>query len=184
VLHGNPDWDAGVRKVTIVRLDAIAYGVLAIVLVRRTHLSMRAVAAIACAGLIGTAFCVWVCLAWPRDTSFFARTFLFNLIPLSFAAFLPIAARWKQSGLPRFAEVAVTRLALWSYALYVSHLGLLRVLLGLFGWKGATTLECLGQALAYAAMAIALSALIYRLYERPLLRWRDAIAPKTAPAVA
>ena len=184
VLHGNPDWDAGVRKVTIVRLDAIAYGVLAIVLVRRTHLSMRAVAAIACAGLIGTAFCVWICLAWPRDTSFFARTFLFNLIPLSFAAFLPIAARWKQSGLPRFAEVAVTRLALWSYALYVSHLGLLRVLLGVFGWKGATTLECLGQALAYAVMAIALSALVYRLYERPLLRWRDAIAPKTAPAVA
>lgn len=184
VLHGDPNWDAGVRKVTIVRLDAIAYGVLAIVLVRRTHLSMRAVAAIACAGLVGTAFCVWICLAWPRDTSFFARTFLFNLIPLSFAAFLPIAARWKQSGLPRFAEVAVTRLALWSYALYVSHLGLLRVLLGLFGWKGATPLECLGQALAYAVMAIALAALVYRLYERPLLRWRDAIAPKTAPAVA
>jgi peptidoglycan/LPS O-acetylase OafA/YrhL len=78
----------------------------------------------------------------------------------------------------------VAKLALWSYALYVSHLGLLRVLLGVFGWKGATPLECLAQAIAFAAMAIALAALVYRLYERPLLQLRDAIAPKTAPAVA
>ena len=127
---------------------------------------------------------MWICLAWPRDASFFARTFLFNLIPLSFAAFLPLAAQWKRSGLPRFAELSVTKLALWSYALYVSHLGLLRLLLGPFGWKGATPGQCLVQALAYAAIAIALSALVYRLYERPWLRLRDRIAPKTAPAVA
>jgi len=184
VLHGNPDWDAGVRKVTLVRLDAIAYGVLAIVVYRKFPMSLRTSAAIAIAGLVGTAFCVWVCLAWQRDTSFFARTFLFNLIPLSFAAFLPIAAQWKRSGLPRFAELAVTKLALWSYALYVSHLGLLRLLLGTFGWKGSTALECLAQALAFAAMAIAFAAVVYRLYERPLLQLRDRIAPKTAPAVA
>ena len=184
VLHGNPDWDAGVRKVTLVRLDAIAYGVLAIVIVRRYAMSVRTAAVIAALGVVGTAISVWICLAWPRDASFFARTFLFNLIPLSFAAFLPLAAQWKRSGLPRFAELSVTKLALWSYALYVSHLGLLRLLLGPFGWKGATPVQCLVQALAYAAIAIALSALVYRLYERPWLRLRDRIAPKTAPAVA
>ncbi len=184
VLHGNPDWDAGVRKVTLVRLDAIAYGVLAIVLVRRFRPGLRTSALIAACGLVGTALSVWICLAWARDTSFFARTFLFNLIPLSFAAFLPIAAHWKRCGLPRLAELAVTKLALWSYALYVSHLGLLRLLLGTFGWKGATPFECLGQALAFAALAIVLAALVYRLYERPLLQLRDAIAPKTAPAIA
>jgi peptidoglycan/LPS O-acetylase OafA/YrhL len=184
VLHGNPDWDAGVRKVTLVRLDAIAYGVLAIVIVRRFPMSLRTCSIIACLGLAGTAFCTWACLALPRDTSFFARTLLFNLIPLSFAAFLPLAARWKRSGLPRFAEIAVRKLALWSYALYVSHLGLMRVLLGVFGWKGATPLVCLGQTLAFAAMAIALAALVYRLYERPFLKLREWVAPKTAPAVA
>lgn len=184
VVHDNPSWDAGVRKVTLVRLDAIAYGVIAIVAFRHFHPSLRTAAVLAGLGLAGTALCVWVCLAWPRDTSFFARTFLFNLIPLSFAALLPIAALWKRSGLPKFAEIAVSKLALWSYALYVSHLLLLRVLLGIFGWKGSTWLECLAQSLAFAAMAIALSALVYRLYERPLLRLRDAIAPKTAPAVA
>ena len=184
VLHGNPDWDAGVRKVTLVRLDAIAYGVLAIVIVRRFPMSLRTTAIVAGIGLAGTVFCVWACLALPRDTSFFARTFLFNLIPLSFAAFLPIAARWKESGLPQFAELSVRKLALWSYALYVSHLGLLRVLLGPFGWKGSTPLACTAQSIAFAATAIVLAALVYRVYEGPLLRLRDAIAPKTAPAVA
>jgi peptidoglycan/LPS O-acetylase OafA/YrhL len=183
VLHVNPDWDAGVRKVTLVRLDAIAYGVLAIVIVRRFEPGVRVSAALAGAGLIGAIASVVVCLAVSRDTSFFARTFLFNLVPLSFAAFLPLAAHWKKSGLPRFAELAVTKLALWSYALYVSHLFLLRLLLGPFGWKGATPLECLAQTIAFGALAIALSALVYRLYERPWLRLRDRIAPKTAPAV-
>jgi peptidoglycan/LPS O-acetylase OafA/YrhL len=184
VLHGNPDWDAGVRKVTFVRLDAIAYGVLAIVAVRRYAPSRVTASVLALLGLIGSAIAVWICLEWPRDTSFFARTFLFNLVPLSFAAFLPLAAQWKRSGLPRLAEVSVTKLALWSYALYVSHLGLLRLLLEVFGWKGTTPGECAAQVAAYVVLAIALAAFVYRFYERPWLRLRDRIAPKTAPAVA
>ncbi|MET0230002.1 MAG: acyltransferase [Rhodanobacteraceae bacterium] len=184
VLHANPEWDAGVRKVTFVRLDAIAYGVLAIIAVRHWKPSVRAASMLAVLGLIGSAISVWICLAVPRDTSFFARTFLFNLVPLSFAAFLPLAAQWKRSGLPRFAELSITKLALWSYALYVSHLGLLRLLLEVFGWKGATPRECALQVAVYIVLAIALSAFVYRFYERPWLRVRDRIAPKTAPAVA
>jgi peptidoglycan/LPS O-acetylase OafA/YrhL len=184
VLHENPSWDAGVRKVTLVRLDAIAYGVLAIVAVRYWKPSLRAASVLAVLGLIGSAIAVWVCLAWPRDTSFFARTFLFNLVPLSFAAFLPLAAQWKRSGLPRFAELSITKLALWSYALYVSHLGLLRLLLEVFGWKGATPRDCAVQVAAFVVLAIALAAFVHRFYERPWLTLRDRIAPKTAPAVA
>jgi peptidoglycan/LPS O-acetylase OafA/YrhL len=184
VLHANPDWDAGVRKVTFVRLDAIAYGVLAVIAVRHWKPSLRAASALAVLGAIGSAISVWICLAWPRDTSFFARTFLFNLVPISFAAFLPLAAQWKRSGLPRFAEVSITKLALWSYALYVSHLGFLRLLLEVFGWKGATPRECAAQVAAYVVLAIALAAFVYRFYERPWLRLRDRVAPKTAPAVA
>jgi len=184
VLQGDPGWDEGVRKVTLVRLDAIAYGVLAIVLYRRFRMTTRVVTGAALLGAVGVAICVWSYFALPRDSSFFARTFLFNLIPISFAAFLPLAARWRNSGLPKFVEVAVNKLALWSYALYVSHLALLRVLQWILGWKGQTPLECLAQAVAFSAMAIALAALVHYLYERPVLRLRDAIAPKTAPAIA
>jgi len=184
VLHENPSWDAGVRKVTFVRLDAIAYGVLAIIAVRHYKPSIRAASVLAVLGLIGSAISVWICLAGSPDTSFFARTFLFNLVPLSFAAFLPLAAQWKRSGLPRFAEVSITKLALWSYALYVSHLGLLRLLLEVFGWKGTTPRECAAQVAAFVVLAIALAAFVHRFYERPWLRLRDRIAPKTAPAVA
>lgn len=184
VLHANPAWDEGVRKVTFVRLDAIAYGVLAIIAVRALKPSLRAASWLAALGLLGSAVAVWICLAWPRDTSFFARTLLFNLVPLSFAAFLPLAAQWKRSGLPRFAELSITKLALWSYALYVSHLGLLRLLLEVFGWKGATPRECAAQVAAFVVLAIVVAALVHRFHERPWLALRDRIAPKTAPAVA
>ncbi len=181
VLHGNPTWDEGVRKVTLVRLDAIAYGVVAVLLYRRYRPGLKTAGVVAALGLAGIAICAWAYLALPRDTSFFARTLLFNLISISFAALLPIGALWRSSGLPVFLDVAVRKLALWSYALYVSHLALLRVLVPVFGWKGTTPLECAVQAIAFSAMAIALAALVHLLYEGPLLRLRDAIAPKTAP---
>jgi len=182
VLHYEPTWDEGVRKVTIVRLDAIAYGVVAILLYRRYRPNAATAARVALLGMAGIAACVASYLLLPLDTSFLARTLLFNLIPISFAAFLPIAALWQPSGWPRVLDVAVRKLALWSYALYVSQLALLRVLLSILGWKGETWIACLAQAVAFSAMAIALAALVYQLYERPLLRWREAVAPKTAPA--
>lgn len=182
VLHGNPSWDEGVRKVTLVRFDAIAYGVVAVLLFRRHRPGLKAAGFVAALGLGGIALSAWAYLELPRDTSFFARTLLFNLISISFAALLPLGALWQSSGLPRFIDVSVRKLALWSYALYVSHLALLRVLVSIFGWKGTTPLECLAQAVAFGAMAIALAALVHRVYEGPLLRLRDRIAPKTAPA--
>ncbi|MGH8172091.1 MAG: acyltransferase family protein [Rhodanobacteraceae bacterium] len=182
VLHGNPTWDEGVRKVTLVRLDAIAYGVVAVLLYRRYRPSLKAAGVVAALGIAGIAVCAWSYLALPRDTSFFARTLLFNLISISFAALLPIGALWRNSGLPTFLDGSVRKLALWSYALYVSHLALLRVLVPVFGWKGTTPLECAVQAVGFCVLAIALAALVHRIYEAPLLRLRDAIAPKTAPA--
>lgn len=181
VLHGDPSWDEGVRKVTLVRLDAIAYGVLAVLLYRRHRPDLRTAGVIAALGLVGIALGMACYLGLPRDSSVFARTLLFNLISISSAALLPLGALWQRSGLPAVLDVGVRRLALWSYALYVSHLALLRVLTLVFGWKGTTWLECLLQAFAYGVLAIALAALVHRCYEAPMLRLRDAVAPKGAP---
>ncbi|MBO9662675.1 acyltransferase [Dokdonella sp.] len=180
VAHYQPDWDEGIRKVALLRLDAIAYGVVAVLWFRSARPSLRTASRIALLGTLGLAFCIAAYLLLPRDQSFFARTFLFNLISISFAAFLPFAALWQRSGWPGLLDLATRKLALWSYALYVCQLALLRVLVSGFGWKGDSFAGCSMQALAFVAMAIALAALIYRVYERPLLRWRDVVAPKAA----
>lgn len=173
VMYFNPPWDAGVRKVTIVRLDAIAYGVAAVVLYRRGGATVRNAGAIALGGLIGVAFCGACYLLLPRDTSWFARTLLFNVLSISFAAFLPFAAEWKRSGLPGVVEGAIRKIALWSYALYLCQLAVMRVLVSIFGWSGRSVAVCLLQAIAYCLLAIACSALVYYSFESPILRLRD-----------
>lgn len=182
VFWQDPGWDEGVRKVAVVRLDAIAYGVVAVMLFRRWRRGGAVATWLALLGALGTGAAIWCYLALPRDDSFFARTLLFNLVSISFALFLPWAALWRHSGWPKALDIAVVKLALWSYALYVSQLALNRVLVEVFGWNGTSMLECLAQALAFMAMAIGLAALVYYSYERPLLRVRDRMMPKVRPA--
>ena len=181
VLQVGPSWDEGVRKVVVARLDAIAYGVVAILMVRRFKPGSRAVVAVAAGGVAGLMICAWMYLNLPRDSSLMARTLLFNLMPASFAAMLPMAARWQGHRLPSGIRTTITRLALWSYALYVSHALLLRILVGALGWHGRSTAECLLQAVLFCALAILLCAAVYQCFERPWLALRDRIAPRIRP---
>src|SRR4029078_6026857 len=94
-------WDQAVRMVALVRLDAIAYGALALVLYRhrdgiaRLHANMTAGV-----GCVGMAIGIALYLTLPKDTDLFARTGLFSLFSASFAAFLSAAAHWQRSRVP------------------------------------------------------------------------------------
>ena len=170
----NPGWDLPTRMVAAVRLDAIAYGVLAMLLCRRNEpLSKGAAGGVAFAGTIGLAIAIALYLTLSKDTDFFARTALFSLFSISFAAWLPAASVWRASGLPDLIERAVRRVARWSYALYLSQLATLRVLEGLGLGKAETFTMCLAQAVLFMALAIASAAFVYRFFEAPILRWRD-----------
>lgn len=170
-----PDWD-GVRMVSLVRLDAIAYGVAAVWLIR-TGLSVRAARWLAVIGGVGVAASVLWYLTLPRDTNAVAQIGLFSLIPASFAALLPLAARWREAGVG-FMAGAVHRTALWSYALYLTHLAVLRVLVHAFGWQPVTWRACVAQTLLALIAAFVAAAVIHHGVERPILRWRDRIAPR------
>ncbi|HEX4479482.1 MAG TPA: acyltransferase [Rudaea sp.] len=174
VMIVDPDWDLSTRAVAAVRLDAIAYGVLVMLLCRRSEpLSSRVVRVIALAGTIGLAIAIALYLKLPKDTSFFARTGLFSLISISFAAWLPAASTWRSSGVPDAVERAVRRVARWSYALYLSQLTTLRVFEGLGFGNAQNFAMCLAQALLFATFAMASAAFVYRFFEAPILRWRN-----------
>jgi peptidoglycan/LPS O-acetylase OafA/YrhL len=183
VLRIDPNWDLSLRMVSLVRMDAIAYGVVAMLLCQRSGLSPRAARVLAWCGVAGTALAVALYLSLPKDTDLFARTGLFSLISLSFAAFLPAASNWRRSGLPQPIENAVRAVARWSYALYLCQLAVMRAMNATFAGNAQTLGGCVLQALAFMTLSIACAALVYRYFEAPILRLRDRWT-RGSPALA
>jgi peptidoglycan/LPS O-acetylase OafA/YrhL len=114
----------------------------------------------------------------PDD--YFARTFRFTLVSLGFALLLPWASLWKLEK-ENFASIAVRKIALWSYALYLVHIPLIQLLMkyGYQDWRAS-----LGHALILFVFeiggAILLSALLFRFFERPCTALRERVAPAVA----
>jgi peptidoglycan/LPS O-acetylase OafA/YrhL len=176
VIDANPPWHEGVRKVSLIRLDAIGYGVLAVYLCKAYALSVRSRRWLAAAGALGLIAAWLMYLATTIDTSLVARTLLFALVSASFAALLPLAAVWQEPAWPSRAIVAVRQLALWSYALYLTHLPIMRVIYKL-NLAPTNALGCYAIAVVFAVLAIASAALVYRGFERPILALRDRWVP-------
>ena len=174
VLWRDPLWDSGVRKIALLRLDAFIYGVIAAWFCNVRGMSMQSRHRCAVAGACGMVVVALAFFLLPRDHDFFARTFLFNLIPASLAAMLPLAAEWRAAGVPQFVQAATRRIALWSYSLYLCQLAVMRSL-SLLPWKASTAAECLFGAIVFVVLSIVCSALLYRFFEAPILRWRDRI---------
>jgi len=176
VIDVNPSWHEGVRKVSLIRLDAIGYGVLAVYVCKAYALDLRSRRWLAVAGAVGLAVAWLVYLATTIDTSLVARTLLFAIVSASFAALLPLAAVWEEPAWPPRAIAAVRQLALWSYALYLTHLPIMRVIYKL-DLAPSNLLGCVAIAVVFAALAIASAALVYRGFERPILALRDRWVP-------
>lgn len=115
------------------------------------------------------------------DDSYFARTFRFTLVSLGFALLLPWASGWKLTA-ENFGSVAVRRIALWSYGLYLVHLPVF-LLVTRLGF-GPDTPSSLGKSLLSFALqiggAMVLSAVLYRFFEAPCTRLRERAAPAVA----
>jgi len=184
VLAASPDWDAGVRKIAVIRFDAFLYGAAAMYWYRYVGISPAAVRTSAWIGLLGVAVGTACYLMLDRDHNLFARTLMFSLVLASFALLMPRAAEWRVSGLPAWVERAIRHLAAWSYSLYLCQLAVIRVLTQVLGWQPKTVLGCFVEAIVYITLATAIAAFTYRFFERPILRWRDRITASDGTATA
>ena len=185
--------DAGVRKISLLRLDSLAYGLACAGLERhaapifaRLKRAGARIAAIALAAL-GIAFLVRA----STDLAFFApakedvagraaAALLFTALPLAAALFLPWLSAWNPA--PRAGTRAVEALSAWSYSIYLVHFPLLLVLVE--KWRVDDASEAAhGRTLAWLAGTLVIAALVYVLYERPLMRHRPALIPpgRSAP---
>jgi peptidoglycan/LPS O-acetylase OafA/YrhL len=97
VAYTDPSWDAGVRKIVLLRFDAIGLGVLMAYMHHEGYFArsgIRKKMALAGAVLLSVSIAIlWVTgINGQLDTSYFTRTWLFLICPLGAALTLPFFA--------------------------------------------------------------------------------------------
>jgi peptidoglycan/LPS O-acetylase OafA/YrhL len=174
-----PEWDDGVRKVVLYRLDAIGYGVLIGYFQHfhggglRRHKRLLLGLGAACVVLSVIAF------SYGRLTTMetiFNKTLLFPITDAGFAAMLPFLRdiEVERGHLVRLAS----HISIASYSMYLVHYSFVIPLLarairqGLPGYLAYVT---------YLAATLALATLVYRGYESPMTRLRERFAPSPPP---
>ncbi len=176
VADGASSWDEQVRKVAMLRLDALMFGVLLAWLLRRGHPLLARRGLLWGGVLIFLACTAYAILRSPAalDGSWFAKTFYLSLTPLGCAAVVAVGLRWR---LPVMMATVAGFLARVSYSAYLVNIPVAMVLL-YFSRAHATHPWVAGLSWGLFMAATLLAAwCLYRWVEQPFLRFRDARYP-------
>lgn len=182
-------WDAGLRKLTLLRMDAIAIGVLVAAHARRTISHRTRATYAACGAAAIVVACGQLALLVhsgdylrPPTTLLGAVTGSLTLSLLGVGAALLLPAAATASPPKKAAAIisrAVSHVALWSYAIYLTHFPLLllfdRYVPSMHSQNPATLLASL---LAWAIATVLAAAAFYILIERRILAYRDRVISK------
>lgn len=176
----SPDvnWDGGVRRVTLPRLDAIAYGVLLAWLKQYATRSWNILARLWPAGLLGLLIltihhCYYGDSAAAYTSQFvFYRVFYFSVVSIVLLLIFPKAVGLGAPG--GWFEAVIRKISLWSYSIYLSHV----FIIGLIGaamshWPWTRGREPIIAFPLIWVFTLAFSAFLYRFYEKPLMDLRD-----------
>jgi peptidoglycan/LPS O-acetylase OafA/YrhL len=165
-------WDAGIRKIVFLRLDAIAYGFCFAYIKRRFGDVFDKILLVS--GVVVFAFSLGKHSQAVATGTFdgFDRTLFFSITSLGFAMMLPYVGRLRPSfGL---LSQAVELISKWSYSAYLAHLPLVIPIMRLI-------LPHLGPGITYAlflSVTFGFAAISYTLIELPILRFRDQVFPE------
>lgn len=127
------------------------------------------------AGLLVVGFMLWAVATHYYiegvGYSFTMTAFGYSAVAWAFAVVV-LSALSPVSPLHRWRVPGAQSIALWSYAIYLSHKAVGHVLSApLLPWGEGL------RGVVVCAVSVAVGALIYRWVERPVMRWRDAHAP-------
>lgn len=177
-LPATVNWDAGVRRITLPRLDAIGYGVV-LALAKNYYVSVwKFLAKLWPLGVIAVTgffaqFCYHVVAhGYFSSDSIFYRVFYFCLLSLSLMlAFPKIAELAEPAG---WWKVAIQKMSLWSYSIYLCHPPVIGLIDAVLNHLGVSYIhEHIYKLILSWLICIPLSGLIYKLYEKPLMNLRD-----------
>ena len=177
--------DAGIRKVSLLRLDALVFGLGCAWLERHRPrvFDSAAGAAIPLAAAILLALCATALARLSRELAFFevpadARgrwlgALLFSALPLAAALCLPALSRWATWRSP--LAIAVRKISEWSYAIYLTHFPTLLTLLAVWPVPPGHAWQLGARTALWLLVAVATAAAIYRWYEHPLTMMRPPL---------
>ncbi|GAA3897036.1 acyltransferase [Halomonas cibimaris] len=171
-----PSWDSGLRKIVLLRLDAIAWGGLVACWLHYCRARARRTAARALDfGLCVLAGCaLWLSVGVSQGFQpVLAWAGLFTATGAGIALCLPAAALWQPGRLGAWIIRPVTWLSRISYSLYLVHFSFALPLMQRESLAAAMPL--VWRLAGYAAVSLLGAWAAYRLVERPTLALRDRI---------
>ena len=181
--------DAGVRKMSLLRLDSLAFGLAAAWLERYRPASYERAkhAAVVAAGGLLAALGIALLAYWAVDLTIFDRAqtpiqrilaaLLFSALPFSAALFLPFLSTPGDAlaGTRNSPRRMVTAVSAWSYSIYLVHFPLLLVLLDHWPVAPDRTIMLTARTAFWLVGTLALASLVYDRFEAPLLARRPAL---------
>lgn len=171
---GVEQWGEIFRKIILLRLDAIMYGVLAAWFKQKYQSGWHKNRYIFfISGLLLQPIIWSLALSINFDESFFARTFFFTIMSLSFALLIPTCDQWDLQN-KNFSITAIRLIALWSYSLYLCNFLLAQILSNITEYLIITSLAGnFGFYVLYIVSSLVLSGIIYTFLEKPAMDLRE-----------
>lgn len=180
VMHADPTWDEGVRKLVVFRLDALMVGVFAgwaAPYMPKTPKPWRPLIVLLAIALIGLSIESFFLLQHSLNKSTYARVWLFPLTSVGFG--LAILVGLDSAALPSPLKGCIGYFARLSYALYLAHMPVFHSINHFWGLPlpsdavGAISRWCL-----FVLGSMAIAVIVEACYERPILVLRDRIFPR------
>lgn len=162
-----------IRTIVVLRLDAIMVGVLLAGIASAGSMAASRIRIGAVALLPLFALAAWIS-GLPDgalNASLTAKVGLFPLASVGCAALI-LTGSSSLKHVPRYLDSITSRVARWSYSAYLVNVPLLAGLHALAPVPNGAA-GCISMWLSYFTGTFLISSAIYRIYERPLLRWRD-----------
>ena len=171
--HSWSDWDEEMRKVVVFRLDSMMMGVTLAILQERRPALWQWCKRVWPVGLALFAACVfWGAKAKASGPVHLPAWLFLALAPLGCMLLLPRCTTLLRP--PEWIAVWVQRLSEWSYSIYLSHtLIMLIVYENAAPWLKSAPAKLVGKAFIVAA-TLAVSAALYRWFEKPIMNLRKA----------
>jgi peptidoglycan/LPS O-acetylase OafA/YrhL len=167
VMEYNPEQDWELRKIVVYRFDALLYGILLSVLMKKREDYLRKNRTLLL--IIGLSVCIIVNYAGHFIKSQGMNAVLFTILPLFSALLLPYF-RFKNFHDNKINRI-LTHTSLVSYAMLLSHLYFLQFLfISIF--RPDNLWPSIGITCIYLVVAMIFSTLFYNFVERPVLRLR------------
>jgi len=160
-------YDVTLRKVVITRLDSIAYGLLASWVFYYLKSQWEKLKGLSF--LLGLGLIVFILNIQTSNTSFYNQVITFSITPISAALLLPLinSIQHVDGLIPK----VITHISKISYSMYLINLALVSAIIR-DNFAPQNEIDGILKYLLYWILVIALSTLLYYIFERPMLKLR------------